>query len=60
VTIRDLSVDDVMIRDLGDVAIIHARTHYAISDGERRSGRYTDIWACRNGRWLAVSAHVMR
>ena len=23
-------------------------------------GRYTDIWARRNGRWLAVAAHVTR
>jgi hypothetical protein len=24
------------------------------------SGRYTDVWACQHGRWLAVSAHVTR
>jgi hypothetical protein len=24
------------------------------------SGRYTDVWARRHGRWLAVSAHVTR
>ena len=24
------------------------------------SGRYTDVWARRQGRWLAVSAHVTR
>jgi len=23
-------------------------------------GRYTDVWARRNGEWLAVSAHVTR
>jgi len=23
-------------------------------------GRYTDIWARRNGRWLCVAAHVTR
>jgi len=60
VTIRDLSISDVMIRELGDAAIIHARTHYKTADGERHSGRYTDVWARRNGRWLAVSAHVTR
>jgi hypothetical protein len=43
-----------------DVAIIHARTTYTDAEGHPRSGRYTDVWARRNGRWLAVSAHVTR
>ena len=60
VTIRDLSVADVRIRMLGDIAIIHARTSYATAAGERRHGRYTDVWARREGRWLAVSEHVTR
>jgi ketosteroid isomerase-like protein len=60
VAIRGLSISDVKIRNLGDVAIIHARTHYRTADGEQHSGRYTDVWARRNGRWLAVSAHVTR
>jgi ketosteroid isomerase-like protein len=60
VTIRGLAIDDVRIRILGDVAIIHARTTYATADGERRSGRYTDVWARRDGTWSAVSAHVTR
>lgn len=59
-TIRGLSISDVKIRDLGDVGIIHARTHYETLDGQRRSGRYTDVWARRGGRWLAISAHVTR
>ena len=25
-----------------------------------QEGRYTDVWARRHGRWLAVSAHVTR
>jgi ketosteroid isomerase-like protein len=60
VAIRELAISDVKIRELGDVAIIHARTHYRTADGQQRSGRYTDVWARRNGRWLAVSAHVTR
>ena len=42
------------------VAIIHARTSYTLPDGQSRSGRDTDVWARRDGRWLAVSAHVTR
>jgi ketosteroid isomerase-like protein len=60
VTISGLSVEDVRVRILGDVAIIHARTSYSTADGEQWNGRYTDVWARRDGRWLAVSAHVTR
>lgn len=31
-----------------------------LPDGQTRSVRYTDVWARRQGRWLAVSAHVTR
>ena len=60
VTIGGLSVQEVRVRILGDVAIIHARTSYTTADGEQRNGRYTDVWARRDGKWLAVSAHVTR
>jgi ketosteroid isomerase-like protein len=60
VTISNLQADDVDVRILGDFAIIHARTTYTGSDGRPGSGRYTDVWARRNGRWLAISAHVTR
>lgn len=60
VTISGLSAQDVRVRILGDVAIIHARTSYTTASGEKRSGRYTDVWARRDGSWLAVSAHVTR
>ena len=60
VTISNLEARDVKIRVMGDVAIIHARTTYTMPDGRAASGRYTDVWARRNGRWLAVSAHVTR
>ena len=60
VTISGLSVEDVRVRILGDVAIIHARTSYTTASGEHRNGRYTDVWARREGTWLAVSAHVTR
>ena len=60
VTISNLEARDVKIRIMGDVAIIHARTTYTMPDGRAASGRYTDVWSRRNGRWLAVSAHVTR
>jgi ketosteroid isomerase-like protein len=58
--ISNLDIEDVRIRILGDVALIHARTTYKKPDGQPGAGRYTDIWARRQGRWLCVSADVTR
>jgi ketosteroid isomerase-like protein len=60
VTIRNLQAHEVNVRLMGDFAIIHARTSYTMADGTESGGRYTDVWARRNGKWLAVSAHVTR
>ena len=60
VTIRNLAAHDVNIRLMGDMAIVHAATSYNTADGRPSSGRYTDVWARRGGRWVAVSAHVTR
>ena len=60
VAIKNLQAHDVKIRIMGDVAIIHARTTYTGPDGGPGAGRYTDVWARRQGQWLAVSAHVTR
>ncbi len=60
VTISGLEAHDVVVRVLGDVAIIHARTEYKTAERHVRNGRYTDIWARRGGKWLAVAAHVTR
>jgi len=60
VAISNLEAHDVVVRIMGDVAIIHARTAYTQPNGQPGAGRYTDVWARRNGQWLAVSAHVTR
>src|SRR5262245_33488572 len=60
VAIRNLEAHDVDIRLMDDFAIIHARTTYTRPDGSTGAGRYTDVWARRDGHWLAVSAHVTR
>ena len=59
-TLRHLSAADVRIRIFGDMAIIHAATAYTTMEGHEGRGRYTDIWARRDGAWRAVAAHVTR
>ena len=56
VTISGLMVEDVRIRLLGDFAIIHARFNSRFADGRQRRGRYTDNYARRDGKWVAVAA----
>jgi len=57
---KNIQCEDVRIRMLGEVAIIHARTTYIKPDGQPGAGRYTDVWARRNGRWVCVAANVTR
>ena len=59
-TISNLEPRDVRIRLMGDTAIIHGGTVYTRADGQAAAGRYTDVWARRQGRWLCVAAHVTR
>ena len=59
-TISNLEAHDVTVRVMGGFAIIHARTTYTRPDGQAGAGWYTDVWARRDGVWLAVSAHVSR
>jgi hypothetical protein len=58
--LTSIDVDDVRIRILGETAVIHAETRYVLADGRSGRGRYTDGWAKRGGKWLAVFAHVTR
>jgi ketosteroid isomerase-like protein len=56
----NLKALDVDIRLLGEVALIHAGFAYDKPDGRAGTGRYTDVWARRGGRWLCVCAHFNR
>jgi ketosteroid isomerase-like protein len=58
--VQGLECGDVRIREMGDFAIIHATTTYRKGDGQPGKGRYTDIWAKRDRRWVCVAAHVTR
>jgi hypothetical protein len=54
-SVKNIREHDVLIRILGDFAIIHARTSYRKPDGTEGAGRYTDDWQLRDGRWQCVS-----
>jgi ketosteroid isomerase-like protein len=58
--IKGLEPREVNIRLFGRVAVIHAQTVYTKPDGQAGAGRYTDIWAKRDGRWVCIAAHVTR
>jgi ketosteroid isomerase-like protein len=57
--IANLQAHDVNVRVMGDFALVHARTTFSL-DGHSGSSRYTDAWARRGGRWVAIAAHVTR
>ena len=56
----NLRAPEVRIQLAGDVALIHASFADTKPDGRTGAGRYTDIWARRDGRWVCVSAHFNR
>ena len=59
-SVSDIEAHDVLIRIIGDLGIIHARTTYKTPAGKAGGGRYTDIWSRREGRWVCVAAQVTR
>jgi ketosteroid isomerase-like protein len=57
--VADVRYDEVDVRPLGDLAIVHGVTHYT-RNGKRAATRYTDVWQSRAGRWRAVTAQLTR
>jgi ketosteroid isomerase-like protein len=58
--LKDFACEDVRIRVFGETAIIHGRTTYRKPGGQPGAGRYTDVWALRDRRWVCVCADVTR
>lgn len=57
--VTDVTYDEVDVRPLGEVALVHGVTHY-LRDGSPASTRYTDVWLTRDRRWQAVAAQLTR
>jgi hypothetical protein len=56
---RGLTVDEIDVRPLGEVAVVQGVIHGA-SDDSSVLDRYTHVWQLRNRRWRAVVAHITR
>ncbi|TDV51878.1 nuclear transport factor 2 family protein [Actinophytocola oryzae] len=55
----NLTAHDVVIRILGDVALVHGRVTYTtVADGLAREALYTDTYQRRDGEWTCVAAAV--
>lgn len=62
-TIDEVRWDNLKIMVFGEVAVVSARsTLSGTADGKPFTGSndYADVYVKRNGRWVAVSAHVVR
>jgi ketosteroid isomerase-like protein len=57
--VSNIEANDVIIRIMGDLAIIHAATSYKTATGSLK-GRYTDIWSRIDQSWFCVAAQVTR
>ena len=58
-SVSNLTYDEIDVRLLGDVALVHGVTH-SVRDGSPMSIRYTDVWRLNEGRWEAVAAQLTR
>jgi ketosteroid isomerase-like protein len=59
--IASMTIDDVRVRLLGDVAIVTGRTTArAIGSEASIVLRFTDVFALRNGRWQIVASQGTR
>lgn len=59
--VRSMEVRDLKVRLLGDVAIVQGVDEEVTSvDGKDTSGKwsFTDIFARRDGQWVAVASHT--
>lgn len=59
--IRSMEVRDLKVRVMGDVAIVQGVDEEVTTvDGKDTSGKwaFTDVFARRDGRWVAVASHT--
>lgn len=60
VKFESFTINEMKVRILGDAAIVHGMsTEKSTEKGKDTSGQYrwTDVFAKRSGRWVAVTSH---
>lgn len=57
--ITHMKAHEVVVRIMGDLAIVHARLTYKDSHGDDCHGRYTDDYQRRDGKWVCVAGTVI-
>jgi ketosteroid isomerase-like protein len=56
----DLTLLDLTMRILGDVALLHGHVTYTTKhDGKRREALYTDTYQRRDGTWMCIAGEVV-
>lgn len=54
--IQDVSVDEIAVRLLSDVAVVTGRTVFVVADGTAVTLRFTDVAILRDQRWRVVAS----
>jgi len=58
--VADFHLDDIWVRQFGDMALVTARLSYRHEDGSSVRTFYVDAYVRRNGRWRLASAQFTR
>ena len=58
--VKDFQVDEVLVRVIGDTAVVNGLVHYQRADKVRVISRYTDTYARLRGQWRVVAAQFTR
>jgi hypothetical protein len=58
--IKAMTIDEVSVRLLGNVAVVTCRTMAVGSDGAAVKLRFTDVVAERAGQWQVAASHGTR
>ena len=55
----DLTLQDLKVRIVGDVALLHGRVSYTTKhDGMQHEALYTDTYQRRDGEWTCIAGEV--
>jgi hypothetical protein len=56
--IKDYGYDEVSITQFGNMALVSAKTHWTLKNGNKGGNLYTDVYVKEKGQWLCVQAQL--